>query len=94
MQELEGGPCPLHGTKVAVGCDWCSLGDRLLVLEQIRAQLRPYLFVEDPRAILLSMLLLGHVGDALAVDATVSVAGRSVQVHRYLIRPDSVLPLG
>jgi hypothetical protein len=93
MQELPLGGCPLHGQAVALGCVWCSLRDRALIQQQIHGLLVAHLLATDASAVLLSMIPLGHVGDALVVDATVSGVGHSLQARRYLVRPDSVQPL-
>jgi hypothetical protein len=94
MQELALGVCPLHSDELVRSCAWCGLHDRVKVQQQIHDLLLDKLVAADAPAVLVSMTLLGRVGAALAVDATVSVVGRSLRVRRFLVLPDAVLPLG
>jgi hypothetical protein len=93
MQEPQQGSCPLHGEAFANTCDLCAQGDRTAVFEQIRSHLRSHFCAEDPRAVLLSMSLLGTIDDALAVDTVVGLPRRQTRSRRFLVRPDSVLTL-
>jgi hypothetical protein len=93
MQEVPTGACPVHADALVSTCDWCAMGDPATVLEHIRAQLRAHLFAENPRAILLSVLLLGTIDGAAAADATVGLPLGATRSRRFLVRSDAVLPL-
>jgi hypothetical protein len=43
-------PCPLHGAAVMASCEWCSLGDRNLAIEQIRARVHAAIRATEPGA--------------------------------------------
>jgi hypothetical protein len=94
MQELRPGTCPLHGDALVGTCAWCGLRDRAKVLQNMHEQLLVHVLADDPLSALVSTFLLGHVGDAVAVDATLTLPGGVTQSRRFLVRPDAVLPLG
>jgi hypothetical protein len=89
MQELVPGVCPLHSDELVPSCTLCDPHDRVKV-----QQIMDELVAADASAVLVSMTLLGRVGAAAEVDATVSVVIRSLRVRRCRVLPDAVLPLG